>query len=71
MDTKFASLQSLLDLAQKMEAIPETTAVKVQKELLQSALKKAFEEFMSLGVSLPDLFTKFGAQLYKAQVLQG
>lgn len=26
---------------------------------------------MELGVSLPDLFQKFGAQLYKSQVLQG
>jgi len=29
-----------------------------------------FSDFMNLGVSLPDLFTKFGSQMYKAQALQ-
>lgn len=69
MDTRFASAQTLLDLAQKLDAIPDTTAVRVQKKLLQDQLEKMFGDFMNLGVSLPDLFTKFGSQMYKAQAL--
>jgi hypothetical protein len=31
MDGKFAAVNSLLELSQKLDALPETTAIKVQK----------------------------------------
>ncbi len=59
MDGKFSSLKSLLELAEKLDNLPETTAIKVQKTLLSNKLQSAFEDFQKLGVSLPDLFAKF------------
>jgi hypothetical protein len=56
MDTKFASLKALLELADSMDSLPDTTAVKLQKDILLKTITKAFDEFMMLGVSLPDLF---------------
>jgi hypothetical protein len=38
MDTKFASAQALMDLSQKLDMLPETVAIKVQKELLKKKL---------------------------------
>jgi hypothetical protein len=61
MDTKFASAQALMDLSQKLDAMPETVAIKVQKELLKKKLQDMFDQLMLLGVSLPDLFEKFSA----------
>jgi len=59
MDGKFAAVNSLLELSQKLDALPETTAVRVQKTLLANKLQSTFEDFQKLGVSLPDLFAKF------------
>jgi hypothetical protein len=69
MDGKFASLKSLLELSEKLDHLPETTAIKVQKTLLSNKLQSAFEDFHKLGVSLPDLFAKFQGQLYKSEVI--
>lgn len=38
MDGKFASISSLLELSQKLDSLPETTAIKVQKQLMSNKL---------------------------------
>ena len=45
MDDKFASMNALLDLAQKLDSLPETTAIRVQKKILEQSLQKSFEDF--------------------------